>query len=680
MVNDPINVKQKALALLEQIQFHNRKYYQDDDPIISDAEYDLLVAQLRTHVQNFPNVIDAVTLSGIGYKALDKFDKITHEIPMLSLSNAYNKEDFEEFIERIKRFLKIDYFPALCGELKIDGLSFCALYEDGKLKYAATRGDGYIGEDVTLNVSTIPSFPKTINNAPDLLEVRGEIYIAKKDFEGLNIRQKSLGLNEFANPRNAAAGSLRQLDPSVTATRPLKYFVYSIGQSSKNTSNTQYGLLECLKQLGFSVNLNSVLIDSLDTAMSFYSDILSKRDGLDYEIDGVVFKVNDMALQDKLGFIAKAPRFAIAYKFPAVVGKTKLKSITIQVGRTGALTPVAELEPIELGGVSISRATLHNFYEIQRKDIRINDYVFLSRAGDVIPYVMEVDLNLRSHDAIKFEIPQSCPSCGSEVVLENGGAILRCKNYHCPDQILERLRHFVSKDAMNIEGLGEKQILTLLNQGYIKKISDIFSLESINNTSGRKLESIVGWGVRSVNNLLSSIERAKKVSLDKFIYSLGIRQLGEVAAKSLSIEFKTIDEFIDNMMNINDYSVNNRVDSINGIGQKTIVEIRNFFSNQENIELLKDLAHILDIQNVKQQIRESDLSGKSIVFTGTMSVSRSTAKATAEKFGMIVKNQVSARTDFLIYGEDPGSKLTDAQKFGIKVLNEEEWQALLKSI
>lgn len=675
--------KKLLQELADKIAEYNHAYYIEDKPLVSDAEYDQLFNINLKLEQKFPHLIlENSPSKKVGAKVENKFAKITHNTPMLSLSNVFDEEDVKDFLDRIKSFLRLDQFSPIFCEPKIDGLSFAATYKNGILTTGATRGDGYIGEDITANIKTIKDFPHKINNAPELLEVRGEIYIEKNDFISLNQEQEQQGKDKFANPRNAAAGSLRQLDPSVTAKRPLKYFVYAIGSAKEELANSQDQLLAKFKELGFNVNEIGKLANSEEEIFDFYEYLKTNRENLPYEIDGVVYKLNDFALQDRMGFIARSPRFATAHKFPAIIGQTKLLSITVQVGRTGTLTPVAELEPIEIGGVIVSRATLHNYQEIARKDVRVGDYVFLQRAGDVIPQITGVDLAKRSADATTFDPPLFCPSCNSKLHYVPEDIIIRCDNgLNCPAQNYERIRHFVSKNAMDIEGLGRKQVEFLIDKGLISNPYDIFFLKEKNEASLTKLENMDGWGKKSVENLFNNIEKSKNVSLPRFIYALGIRHIGEQNAKLLAREFGSYENFIAQMelLKENNPEIYQKLNNLDGIGNKMLVDIIDFFDVKENIELIKNLSEVLNIEDYKETREQSSLTGKIVVFTGSMpTLSRAEAKATAEKLGAKVAASVSSNTDLVIAGEDAGSKLKKAKELGIKIIDEAEWLTLVR--
>lgn len=676
-------VKQLIEQLATEINIHNKAYYVYDTPIISDTEYDQLFNTLKILEEKFPEYVkeDSPTKK-VGFTAQDKFRKLEHKTPMLSLGNAFLEEDVEDFILRIKRFLNTDKFPEIFCEPKIDGVSFSAAYKNGNLTVGATRGDGYIGENITPNIKTIRNFPHFISNAPDFLEVRGEIYIEKSDFEEFNKTQEREDKIQFANPRNAASGSLRQLDYSITASRPLKYFAYSIVSSSKKIADTQEKLLKQLADFGFVVNSLGKLAKSTSHIFEFYNQLLALRDKLKYEIDGVVYKVNNFELQDRLGFIARSPRFAIAHKFPAIIAETKLLGITVQVGRTGTLTPVAELEPIHIGGVMVSRATLHNHQEIQRLDLRIGDTVTLYRAGDVIPKVTNVNIKKRPKSAVPFIFPSLCPSCKSEVHFSPDEAIIRCNNgLNCPKQLEESITHFVSKNAMNIESIGRKQVKFLLDKKMIRNSADLFVLEENNQASINKLGNMPGWGEKSTKNLFKNINKSKIITLNRFIYALGIRHIGESNSKILSREFKNAKNFIDSMEKLAniDEQIYNQLCHLDGIAEKTLLDIKNFFLCPQNIDTIRKLLLLLTIKEYEDPKKSSALAGQNIMFTGTLNTfSRSEGKAQAEKLGAVVVSSVTNKTTLVVAGENPGSKLRKAHELGIKVISERKWQEIIE--
>ena len=669
--------KKLLLKLAEDLALYNKAYYIDDNPLISDSEYDQLYNYNKTLEHKFPHLILSNSPSKlVGSTPQDKFSKITHKAPMLSLANAFDGENISDFIDRIIKFLKLDNFPACFCEPKIDGLSFSATFIKGILAFAATRGDGFIGEDITVNLKTIKNFPQKIDNAPEYLEVRGEIYIEKKDFEALNQKQESENKAKFANPRNAAAGSLRQLDPNVTLERPLKYFVYATGYTSEKIAHDQETLLKIYAEYGFKVNSLGILANSLTDMFNFYNELKDTRNDLPHEIDGVVFKLNNFVLQERMGFITKSPRFAIAYKFPAVIGKTRLEDIFLQVGRTGAVTPVAHLEPIFIGGVTVSRASLHNFHEIFSKDIRIGDYVYLQRAGDVIPQVTSVDISSREKNVQKICLPEYCPSCNSKLNYENE-IIIRCdNNLYCPAQNYEKIRHFASKDAFNIDGLGPQQIKFLIEKNLLCSPVDIFKIVEKNASNAEKIEDMPGWGKKSTQNLFKAIENAKNISLSRFIYALGIRHIGENNARALAKEFIKIESFFSSMQFLanGDIEIYKNLNNLDGFGDKILTSMINFFKIEQNILQIKALIDVLNIEAFQNTKIETALSDKIIVFTGSLSsVSRAEAKARAESLGAKVASTISKITDIVVAGEDAGSKLKKAKELNLMIIDEEEW-------
>jgi DNA ligase (NAD+) len=675
--------KKEIDSLSKIIGEYNKAYYLDDAPTISDAEYDQLFQRLQKIEEQFPDLLDkASPTQNVGTTIQDKFTKHAHKQSMLSLGNCFSEEDLIDFIDRIKRFLSTKQFPQIFCEPKIDGVSFSVTYENGILTTGATRGDGYIGENITQNIKTIPRLPHTIKNAPSFLEVRGEIFIEKDDFEELNIQQEKDGKARFANPRNSAAGSLRQLDYSITAKRPLKYFAYAIGHTSEDFATSQEELMQKLENFGFQTNPLNTPAGNIDEILEFYNHQTKIRDSLAYEIDGIVYKVNEFALQSRLGFIARSPRFAIAHKFPAIIAETKLLDITIQVGRTGALTPVAELEPIQIGGVQVARATLHNFQEMDRIDVRIGDTVSLYRAGDVIPKISKVNIEKRPNNTHAFTTPTNCPSCDSILHIDPVDVIIRCDNgLNCPKQLAEAIKHFVSKNALNIDGMGAKQVVFFIEKGMIKNPADIFKLENYNLSSLQKIENMPGWGAKSVEKLFKNIIQAKKITLQKFIYSLGIRHVGESNAKILSKQLPSARIFIDSMIKLknNDEDIFNTLENLDGIGHKILIDIKNFFECKQNINTVEELLDILEIDDFEDNVKSSALSGQNIVFTGSLStLSRGEAKSQAEQLGAKVVNTVSSNTNLVVAGEKAGSKLKKARELGIDVISEEKWQQIVK--
>jgi DNA ligase (NAD+) len=678
--------EQEAKELLEslakKIAIYNKAYFEDNSPIISDEEYDQLFNMNLSLEKRFPHLIRSDSPSKqVGSPVSEKFAKVKHDVPMLSLANAFDTEAITSFINRIKSFLRIPDFPPIFCEPKIDGVSFSAKYENGLLKTGSTRGDGFIGEDITENLRNLRNFPVKISLTQAVLEIRGEIYIDKSDFVILNQKQEMLGNQKFANPRNAAAGSLRQLNPEITGERPLKYFVYGLGYSSGKFADSQSELLSQFKRLGFIVNEISKLVGSENELLAFYESLKAMREELPYEIDGAVYKLNDLSLQERMGYVGRNPRYAIAHKFPAIIGKTKLLNIKIQVGRTGVLTPVAELEPISIGGVIVSRATLHNFQEISRKDIRIGDYVFLQRAGDVIPQITGVDLNTRSTEAKPFRVVSYCPSCGGDLHYDEESIIIRCDNaLNCVAQNYRSLCHFASKAAMNIENLGPRQINFLIENDFIKNPVDIFFLKHKNEKRKNNLQNMEGWGEKSVNKLFENIEKAKNVTLSRFIYSLGIRHIGEQNAKLLAREFKNAKNFLESMEALcaKNTEIYESLNNIEGIGDKILVDIINFFSIKENILIIKQLIDILNVEDYKSTTKKTSITGNVVLFTGSLEAfSREESKALAERLGARVANSISPSVNLVIAGRDPGSKLKKATDLGIKIIDEKEWLEII---
>lgn len=684
---DLFDARYRHGELVRQIRHHDKLYYQKDRPEISDAEYDKLRTELEKIEAEYPDLItpDSPTQT-VGAAPSSGFRKVKHSIPMLSLSNAFTEEDLNDYLVRVRRFLgmKDDAALEVLAEPKIDGLSCSLRYEKRSLVLAATRGDGAEGEDITDNVRTIKDVPQELpKDAPDILEVRGEIYMRRDDFMKLNKKQAEAGKQVFANPRNAAAGSVRQLDSKITATRPINFFGYSLGEISAPIAKTQNDIRKKLAGWGFAEAKPFRVCKNSVELMKYYEEIGTLRPDLDYEIDGVVYKVNDLALQDRLGFVSRSPRWATAHKFPAERAVTILNTIDIQVGRTGTLTPVARLEPITVGGVVVSNATLHNEDEIERKDVRIGDHVVVQRAGDVIPQIVEVLKDKRTGKEKKFKYPDVCPECGSLAIREEGEVAKRCTGgLICPAQAKERLKHFVSRLAFDIEGLGEKIIEEFWEKELIKSPADIFRLEKKNKSLAPPLEEWEGWGKKSAENLFRSIDNRKTISLDRFIYALGIRQIGEATAKKLAFNYLTIENLREAMKAAQDKgseSYNDLV-SIEDIGPSVADDLLAFFAEKHNMEVLNDLEKVLTIQPYKRpDTSGSKVAGKTVVFTGTLTqLTRQEAKAGAERLGAKVAGSVSAKTDYVIAGEDAGSKLKKARELKVAVLSEDEWLKLVK--
>ncbi len=674
--------------LSEYLQEQNRAYYQEDDPNISDAEYDALLRQLKELEATYPELMkeDSPTQT-VGAATSRGFGKVQHTVPMLSLDNAFDNDDLREFEKKVKRFLgrPVTEDVAFFAEPKIDGLSASLRYEKGRFVRGATRGDGREGEDITENLRTIDDIPLELKgeNIPDVFEVRGEVYMAISDFQELNAGQAEKNAKVFANPRNAAAGSLRQLDVKITKSRKLKFFAYAWGEVSETPADTQAGVLQKFEEWGFVVNPYSKVCQNMEEAIDAYNRIETDRSSLDYDIDGVVFKVNRLDWQERLGFVSRSPRWAIAHKFPAEQATTKLLGIDIQVGRTGALTPVARLEPVNVGGVVVSNATLHNEEEIERKDTRIGDTVVIQRAGDVIPQVVEVKLELREEGAAPFEFPKTCPVCGSHAVREKNpttgkdDVVRRCTGgLICQAQAVERLKHFVSRNAFDIDGMGAKQIELFYEKGLIKAPVDIFRLEENDKRSLTKIKNFEGFGDKAVKNLFEAIDARREVDLDRFIFALGIRHIGQGNARLLARNYLTIGALMDAFDPDKDALGLAYADLLNidGIGGAVADAVREFFAEPHNRELLTDLLKEVKVTEFEAPDLESDVAGKTVVFTGSLELmTRQEAKAQAESLGAKVSGSVSAKTDYVVAGAKAGSKLKKAEELGVQTLTEREW-------
>jgi DNA ligase (NAD+) len=675
--------------LARDILHHDRLYHEKDAPEISDAAYDELRRRNDAIEARFPALVRADSPSKrVGVAPATGFAKVRHPHPMLSLENAFSEEDVRDFFQTVRNFFRAPQdlkrvepeTIEVMAEPKIDGLSCSIRYEHGALVLGATRGDGVTGEDVTANVNTLASVPKKLKGHgwPAVIEVRGEIYMERRGFFALNAEREKAGEPVFANPRNAAAGSLRQLDPAITATRPLAFFAYAWGEQSDAFAKTHADALKHFTAWGFTVNPLSKLCHGIDQLLAFHHSIGEKRAGLPYDIDGVVYKVNDLDLEERLGFVSRAPRWALAHKFPAQQAQTVLKRIVIQVGRQGTLTPVAELEPITVGGVVVSRATLHNEDEIKRKDIREGDTVIIQRAGDVIPQVVGVVLAHRPKHSQVFKFPHTCPECGSKAVREEGEAAWRCTGgLICPAQAVERLRHFVSRDAFDIEGLGEKHIVDFWTDKLIKAPADIFRLDP------EKIAKREGWGEVSARKLVAAIDARREIALDRFVNALGIPQVGEATAKLLARHYRSLARWRRAMEEAADPESEawRELNDIHGIGEDMAADIVGFFAERHNRALLDDLGKEVKVADyaVAAPAGDSRLAGKTIVFTGTLAeMSRSEAKARAEALGAHVGGSVSSKTDFLVVGADAGSKAKKAAALGVKTLSEEEWTKLAR--
>ncbi|MBB4198267.1 DNA ligase (NAD(+)) LigA [Rhodoblastus sphagnicola] len=668
----------------EALADYDRAYYQDDAPKIPDAEYDALRRRYEALEAEFPELSGADSLSRkVGAAPVERFAKVTHAIPMLSLGNVFADEDVFEFVARVKRFLGVAADIAFTAEPKIDGLSCSLRYENGKLVSAATRGDGAVGEDVTANVRTIADVPDLLDGAPDVLEARGEVYMSKADFAALNARQAEAGEKIFANPRNAAAGSLRQLDSSITARRPLRFFAYAWGEVSALPAATQADMIAFLAARGFVTNPLTVLCDTPEQMLAHFRLIESQRASLDYDIDGVVYKVNDLALQERLGFVARAPRWAVAHKFPAEQATTELLDIEIQVGRTGALTPVARLKPVTVGGVVVANATLHNKDEIARKDIRIGDTVTVQRAGDVIPQIVSVVRH--AEGAQPYEFPDKCPVCGSAALNEidprtgEADVVRRCTgSLACPAQAVEKLRHFCSRNAFDIEGLGDKQIAFFFEKGLIKTPAEIFTLEERDRESLTKIENFEGFGKVSTRKLFAAIAARKRIVLNRFIFALGIRHVGETNAIRFARAFDSFEAFRNEARKAAAGTPErDHLNAIDGIGDVVAEAVADFFIEPHNEAALDALLAQVTPFPMEAVKSDSPVAGKTVVFTGSLvKMTRDEAKALAERLGAKVSGSISKKTDLLVAGADAGSKLAKARDLGVETIDEDGWLRL----
>lgn len=683
--------------LADELLRHDALYHGEDNPEISDAAYDALKRRNLAIEQLHPELVREDSPSKrVGYVALDKFDKIRHRVAMLSLANAFSDEDVADFRDYITRFLKLGEPPVLTAEPKIDGLSLSLRYEGGRLVSAATRGDGEVGEDVTSNARTIADIPSVLDgdDVPDVVEVRGEVYMTRKAFAALNERMAAEGKPLYVNPRNTAAGSLRQLDSAITASRPLKFFAYAWGEISSLPSDTQMGMVEKIAGWGFVTNPLMRLFDDLDELLAHYHAIEEERAELDYDIDGVVYKVNDLALQERLGFRSNTPRWAIAHKFPAEKAWTLLRDIEIQVGRTGALTPVARLEPITVGGVVVTNATLHNEDFIRGigsqgqelrggKDLRKGDTVQVQRAGDVIPQILDVDLDKRPGDSAPYEFPLICPACGSHAVREvnpktgKADSVRRCTGgLVCPAQAVERLKHFVSRNAFDIDGLGDKQVEAFHKDGLIANAADIFTMRERDAASLKKLKDREGWGATSAAKLFDAIDARRNVALRRFIFALGIRHVGEETAKDLARHYGSAEAFTSAMERLaqGDEAAASEVLSIDGVGETVRSALAEFFDEPRNLSVYRQLLEHVSPEPPEAADTSSPVAGKTIVFTGSLErMTRDEAKAMAERLGAKVSGSVSAKTDLVVAGPGAGSKLKKAAELGVDTLDEDGW-------
>ncbi len=692
-------VEHKRLAL--EIERHDKAYYQEDAPKISDAEYDALRKRFNAIEARFPELVSGESPSQkIGAAPSGKFRKVRHAVPMLSLDNAFAEDDVIDFVGRIRRFLKLDddHRIDFSAEPKIDGLSMSLRYEDGELVTAATRGDGAEGEDVTANIRTLEDVPKKLKGrkVPEICEVRGEVYMTKKAFLALNKKQVEAGEAPFANPRNSAAGSLRQKDPSITASRPLGFFAYAWGQMTEMPADTQSGMISWFEHCGFTTNPLTKICHSVEQLIAFHRKIEEQRAKLDYDIDGVVYKIDRLDWQERLGFVSRTPRWAIAHKFPAERATTVLRDIEIQVGRTGSFTPVGKLEPVGVGGVIVQNVTLHNEDYIrgiggdgeqlrEGRDIRIGDTVVVQRAGDVIPQVVDVVIEKRPKDAKAYHFPKKCPCpLHTDVVREETatgeeGSRARCTGeFACPYQKIEHLKLFCSRRAFDIEGLGEKQIEFFFEQGWVKEPGDIFTLPSRN--ARLKLEEIEGYGETSVRNLFAAIEERRRISLERFIYALGMRHVGETTALALARGYGSWQAFHDACLKVaeGDEEAIAEMDALDQIGETVITSIKAYFGESHNRGIVERLTKEVTILDAEKPKSNSAIAGKTVVFTGALEkMTRDEAKAMAERLGAKAAGSVSKKTDYVVAGPGAGSKLAEAKKHGVAVLTEDEWLKLV---
>ncbi len=683
--------------LAEVLNAANTAYHTEDAPEISDAEYDALKRRNAAIEARFPDIKRADSPSEqVGAPVAEGFGKVRHAVPMLSLANAFDAEEVTEFDARIRKYLGLgsDAPLAYTAEPKIDGLSLSLRYKKGVLVQAATRGDGAVGENVTANARTIENIPQELKNAPDLLEVRGEVYMSHADFAALNARQAERGGKTFANPRNAAAGSLRQLDAEITRVRPLQFFAYAWGALSEPLAETQKGAIDRLTELGFSTNPLTALCDGPSDMVAHYEKIEAQRATLGYDIDGVVYKVDDLALQERLGFRSTTPRWAVAHKFAAELAWTRLEGIDIQVGRTGALSPVARLQPVTVGGVVVSNATLHNEDYIKGldskgaeirggKDVRVGDWVQIYRAGDVIPKVADVDLSKRPSDAEAFVYPTTCPECGSDAIREPGDAVRRCTGgLICPAQAVEKLIHFVSRKAFDIDGLGAKQVEQFYHDGWIAEPADIFTLKERYGSGVQQLKNREGWGPKSADNLFQAIEDRREIPMARLIFALGIRHVGEAAASLIALHYGDWDSFEAAMAEARglDGPAWDDLIGVDGVGSVMAGSLVSAFAQEaERASIDRLVAHLIVIPAERPDTEGSPVAGKTVVFTGTLEkMSRAEAKARAERLGAKVSGSVSGKTDILVAGPGAGSKAKKAADLGVETMDEDGWLALIE--
>jgi DNA ligase (NAD+) len=667
--NLPPQVVSRVAELRDQLNYHNYRYYVLDDPVVSDAEFDRLLAELMRLEETYGLATPDSPTQRVGAQPLDKFETVRHRQPMLSLENAFSEAEVFEFDERLKRFLRTtEEFPYVL-EPKMDGCAVELIYEHGRLTVGSTRGDGYRGENVTQNLKTIHTIPLGLltetEPAPELLEVRGEVYMDLEEFKEYNAERLARGEPAFANPRNAAAGSLRQLDPKITAARPLKIYCYGVGEVLGRGFDSQWEVLQTLQRWGLRVNPLIEQGQGIEAAIAYHQTLEHERHGLPYEIDGMVIKVDSLALQERLGAKARSPRWALAYKFAATQATTKVLAIEVNVGRTGAVTPMARMEPVEVGGVTVSRATLHNEDEVARKDVRVGDTVLVQRAGDVIPEVVKIILEERPNGAEPFQMPKRCPVCDTELVRPEGEKVTRCPNPDCFGARTRGIQHFAGKSAMDIDGLGEKIVQQLVEVGLVKDVSDLYRL-----TAG-DLMPLERFAEKSAQNIINAIENSKKPQLWRLINALGIRFVGEATAQLLARHFETLEK----LMAASEADLLH----VEGVGEQVASSIREFFDNERNRVLIKRLQDS-GVRGLPPEARAaSPLGGKTFVFTGGLpNLSREEAKALVTAQGGKVTSSVSARTDYVVAGADPGSKLAKARELGVTVLEEAEFRELLE--
>lgn len=660
-----MGVKEEIEDLRQQINYHNVRYYRDDEPEISDAEYDRLMRRLKELEHEHPQLItpDSPT-QRVGAEPLDKFEKKNHLRPMYSMGNAMDENELREFDERVRRGLGVSKPVEYVAEPKIDGLGINLVYENGRLSWAATRGDGATGEDVTTNIKTIRQVPARLlsKKPPAVVEVRGEVYMPLSAFRKLNKSRAEAGESVFANPRNAAAGSIRQLDPRIAASRNLAVFCYQFGhQEGGQELFTHWKILERLKEWGLPLNPRIELCPNVEAVIKYYRALVHERDTLDYEVDGAVVKVNSIEAQLELGERSREPRWAIAVKFPARQETTRINNILVNVGRTGALTPTAELEPVEVGGVTVRRASLHNQDEIDRKDVRIGDKVLVQRAGDVIPEVVKVIDDGEHGGRKQYRLPEKCPVCGVQAERPEGEAILRCININCPAQLKERIQHYASRPAMNIDGLGEKLVEQFYQAGLVRTITDLYRLKK------EELVKLERMGDKSSDNLLSAIEKSKETTMSRFLFALGIRHVGEHVARLLAQSFSSLEKIMD--------ASYDELIAIEGIGPEVASSIKSFFERRENRELVEELlkAGVTPQSEKAEEGRETPFTGKTVVLTGGFdSMTRDEASQRIRAAGGHVSSSVSKKTDMVVAGKDPGSKLDKARKLDVKLVSEDE--------